>query len=152
MRNIAMDACVRFLMTAVFSAAALTAAGCAKKDTRAGASESVPVSVGTAARQDVPLELRAIGHVEPSTTVSLKARVNGEVTKVGFKDGENVKQGDLLFQIDPRPYAAALAQARAQLERDRAMAQLAHDTGALAPAPGSGTAAPPSTKGSTGTP
>jgi membrane fusion protein, multidrug efflux system len=127
MSNIAKGACVRFLLTAVFSAAALAAAGCAKKDTRAGVKESVPVTVGTAARQDVPLELRAIGHVEPSTTVALKARVNGEVTKVGFKDGENVKQGDLLFQIDPRPYEAALAQARAQLERDRAMAQWSQD-------------------------
>lgn len=115
------------LQAAVFCAAALTTAGCAKKETRAGTNESVPVSVGTAARQDVPLELRAIGHVEPSTTVSLKARVNGEVTKVGFKDGDNVKQGDLLFQIDPRPYEAALAQARAQLERDRAMAQWSQD-------------------------
>jgi multidrug efflux system membrane fusion protein len=49
--------------------------------------------------------------------------VGGEVTKVGFKDGDNVKKGDLLFQIDPRPYEATLAQARAQLERDRAMTQ-----------------------------
>jgi multidrug efflux system membrane fusion protein len=49
--------------------------------------------------------------------------VGGEVKKVGFKDGDNVKKGDLLFQIDPRPYEATLAQARAQLERDRAMTQ-----------------------------
>ena len=104
-------------------AAALAAAGCAKKDTRAAAKETVPVTVGTAARQDVPLEVRAIGHVEPYSSVALKARVGGEVTRVGFKDGQNVKKGDVLFQIDPRPYEATLAQARAQLERDRAVAK-----------------------------
>ncbi|HLN59715.1 MAG TPA: efflux RND transporter periplasmic adaptor subunit [Thermoanaerobaculia bacterium] len=124
MSNIVESASVQLLLrAAVFSAAALTAAGCAKKDTRGAAKESVPVSVGTAARQDVPLELRAIGHVEPSSTVSLKARVGGEVMKVGFKEGEDVTKGQLLFQIDSRPYEAMLAQARAQLERDRATAE-----------------------------
>lgn len=108
----------------LLAAAVLAAAGCAKKDERAGAvKETVPVTVGTAARQDVPLEVRAIGHVEPYSMVALKARVGGEVTKVGFKDGQNVRKGDLLFQIDPRPYQATLAQARAQLERDRAVAK-----------------------------
>jgi multidrug efflux system membrane fusion protein len=113
----------RFFLLTLLGAAVSAAPGCAKKDARGAVKESVPVTVGTAARQDVPLEVRAIGHVEPSSTVSLKARVGGEVTKVGFKDGDNVKKGDLLFQIDPRPYEATLAQARAQLERDRAMTQ-----------------------------
>jgi membrane fusion protein, multidrug efflux system len=113
----------RFLALSLAVAAAFAAAGCAKKDTRAAVKETVPVTVGTAARQDVPLEVRAIGHVEPYSTVALKARVAGEVTKVGFKDGQNVKKGDVLFEIDPRPYEATLAQARAQLERDRAVAK-----------------------------
>jgi len=122
------SASVRLLLGgAVFSAAVLAAAGCAKKDPRSGAKELVPVTVGTAARQDVPLELRAIGHVDPSSTVSLKARVAGEVTKVGFKEGENVQKGALLFQIDSRPYEATLAQARAQLERDQATAKWAEN-------------------------
>jgi multidrug efflux system membrane fusion protein len=110
----------RFLAVGLAVAAA---AGCGKKDARPAVKETVPVTVGTAARQDVPLEVRAIGHVEPYSTVALKARVGGEVTKVGFKDGQNVKKGDVLFQIDPRPYEATLAQARAQLERDRAVAK-----------------------------
>ncbi len=115
-----------FLLLALLGAAAPAAPGCAKK-TRVAAKESVPVTVGTAAKQDVPLELRAIGHVEPFSTVALKARVGGEVTKVGFKEGEDVRKGALLFQIDPRPYEAALAQARAQLERDSAMAKWSED-------------------------
>jgi multidrug efflux system membrane fusion protein len=114
----------RFFLLALLAAAVLAATGCAKKDERAGAvKETVPVTVGTAARQDVPLEVRAIGHVEPYSMVALKARVGGEVTKVGFKDGQNVRKGDLLFQIDPRPYQATLVEKRAQLERDRAVAK-----------------------------
>jgi membrane fusion protein, multidrug efflux system len=107
-------------------AIALTAAAgaCAKKQPPPRA-EGVPVSVGTVARQDVPLEVRANGHVDPYSTVAIKARVGGEVTRVGFHEGQNVHQGDVLFQIDPRPYASALAQAQAQLERDRAIAKKA---------------------------
>ena len=126
-------------------AAALAAAGCAKKDTRAALKETVPVTVGTAARQDVPLEVRAIGHVEPYSTVALKARVGGEVTRVGFKDGQDVKKGDVLFEIDPRPYEATLAQARASWFL--AMAQLAHDTGVLPPPAGAAAAPPSAAKG-----
>ncbi len=111
---------------ALLGAAVSAAPGCAKP-ARPPAKESVPVTVGTAARQDVPVEVRAIGHVEPYSTVAVKARVGGEVTKVGFKDGQDVRKGQLLFQIDPRPYEALLAQARAQLERDRAMAKWSED-------------------------
>jgi multidrug efflux system membrane fusion protein len=114
----------RFLLLALLGAAVLAGSGCVKKDARAGAvKETIPVTVGTAARQDVPLEVRAIGHVEPYSMVALKARVGGEVTSVGFKDGQNVRKGDVLFQIDPRPYQATLGEKRAQLERDRAVAK-----------------------------
>jgi membrane fusion protein, multidrug efflux system len=104
------------------------AAGCSKKDAKAGAPpEAAPVTVASVARQDIPVEVRAIGHVEPFTTVDVKARVGGQVTRVGFREGQNVRKGDVLFQIDPRPYQAALAQARAQLERDRALARNAEE-------------------------
>jgi len=110
------------------AAAFLTAVGCSKEDARAGAPpEAAPVTVASVARQDIPVEVRAIGHVEPFTTVDVKARVGGQVTRVGFREGQNVRKGDLLFQIDPRPYQAALAQARAQLERDRALARNAEE-------------------------
>jgi len=100
------------------------AGGCAKKQPPPRV-EGVPVSVGTVARQNVPLEVRANGHVDPYSTVAIKARVGGEVTRVGFREGQNVHQGDVLFQIDSRPYASTLAQAQAQLERDRAIAKKA---------------------------
>lgn len=125
MTNISKTALFYFARAAgALLAAAVLAAACAKKDARAGAvKETIPVTVGTAARQDVPLEVRAIGHVEPYSMVALKARVGGEVTSVGFKDGQNVRKGDVLFQIDPRPYQATLGEKRAQLERDRAVAK-----------------------------
>jgi multidrug efflux system membrane fusion protein len=97
------------------------------KKSRAAPREAVPVTVGTAGRQDVPLEVRAIGHVDPYTTVSLKARVAGEVVKVGFREGQDVQKGSLLFQIDPRPYQATLGEKQAQLERDHAIAKNAQD-------------------------
>ncbi len=114
--------------SAVVVALAVAAIGCSKKDPRAGApAEAAPVTVANVARQDVAVEVRAIGHVEPFTTVAVKARVGGQVIRVGFREGQDVRRGDLLFQIDPRPYQAALAQARAQLERDRAIARNAEE-------------------------
>ena len=109
--------------------ATMAAFGCArKKDPKAGAApETAPVTVASVSRQDIPVEVRAIGHVEPFSTVDVKALVGGQVTRVGFQEGQNVHKGDLLFQIDPRPYQAALAQARAQLERDRALARNAEE-------------------------
>jgi membrane fusion protein, multidrug efflux system len=109
------------------AAACFAAAACGTKQAGPPAKESVPVTVGTAARQAVPVEVRAIGHVDPYSSVALKARVGGEVVKVGFKEGQDVRKGDLLFQIDPRPYEATLAQMRAQLERDRAVAKNTED-------------------------
>jgi multidrug efflux system membrane fusion protein len=111
----------------VLAAGALAASGCGRGGARGQANEGIPVTVETAARQDVPVEVRAIGHVDPYTTVSVKARVAGEVTKVGFREGQDVRKGDLLFQIDPRPYEMALAQSQAQLERDKAVSKYAED-------------------------
>jgi multidrug efflux system membrane fusion protein len=88
---------------------------------------SAPVKIGDVTRMDVPLQINAIGNVEAYNTVSVKAMIAGEVNDVHFKEGQDVKQGDLLFQIDPRPYAAALKQAEAQLARDVAQAKNAEE-------------------------
>src|SRR5205814_5486660 len=80
----------------------------------------VPVSVAKATQESVPTELRVVGSVEASTIVQVKSQVGGELVKVGFNEGQNVAQGDLLFQIDPRPYEEALRQAEASVVRDRA--------------------------------
>jgi len=87
----------------------------------------VPVKTGDVMQQNVPVQINAIGNVEAYNTVSVKALIGGEVIDVHFKEGQNVKQGDLLFLIDPRPYEAALKQAVAQLARDQAQAKNAEE-------------------------
>jgi multidrug efflux system membrane fusion protein len=82
----------------------------------------VPVTVATAERRTVPFELPATGTVEPLQTVAVQAQVSGVLRRVAFKEGDEVKQGQVLFELDARPYRAALGQASAILERDRAQA------------------------------
>jgi multidrug efflux system membrane fusion protein len=82
----------------------------------------VPVLVATVTEKTVPVELKVIGNVEAYSTVSIKSRLAGQLVKVNFKEGQDVKQGDLLFVIDPRPYEAALRQVEANLVRDKALA------------------------------
>jgi membrane fusion protein, multidrug efflux system len=82
----------------------------------------VPVLVGTVTEKTVPVELKVIGNVEAYSTVSIKSRLAGQLVQVNFKEGQDVKQGDLLFVIDPRPYEAALKQVEANLARDKALA------------------------------
>jgi membrane fusion protein, multidrug efflux system len=80
----------------------------------------VPVTPGTVVARDVPVLLRGIGTVQAYNMVTVKSRVDGQIVKVNFKEGQEVKQGDPLFQIDPRPYQAALEQAQAAKLKDEA--------------------------------
>lgn len=83
----------------------------------------VPVSVEKATREDVPVSLRAIGAVTERSAVSVRSRVEGEVREVHFREGREVRKGDLLFSIDPRPFQAAVHQIEADERRDRALAE-----------------------------
>jgi len=102
-------------------AAAIVLAGCARK-AAPPPPEAVPVTAARVERRDVPVEVTAIGHVEPYSTVAVKSQVSGTLLSVGFTQGQDVRKGDLLFEIDPRPFRAALDQAKANLARDRAQA------------------------------
>lgn len=82
---------------------------------------AVAVDVATAERRDVPLYLEGLGTVQAFYTVTATARVDGQIEKIGFTEGEDVKKGALLAQIDPRPYRAALDQAIATRDKDRAL-------------------------------
>lgn len=79
------------------------------------------VKVAKAETRTVPIEVKTIGTVDPVTTIVVRARIGGALTKVYFQEGQLVKQGDLLFEIDPRPYEEAIRQAEANLARDRAL-------------------------------
>ena len=85
-----------------------------------GGGAPVPVRVGKVSTQDIPIRGQTIGTVIANAVVSLKSQVDGQLLSAKFKEGDLVKQGDVLFQIDPRPLEAALRQAEAQIARDQA--------------------------------
>jgi membrane fusion protein, multidrug efflux system len=120
-------------------AAVLALAGC----DRAGSAQApaaplaVPVTAGEAVEKSVPIQLTAVGNAMAYTTVGIKSQINGQVVQVHFKEGLDVRTGDLLFTIDPRPFEAALRQAEAALlqrhaEVQQAIANLERDTAQLA--------------------
>ncbi len=81
---------------------------------------AVPVTAGTVRAENVPVFLHGIGTVQAYNMVSVKSRVDGQIVKVDFKEGQEVKEGEPLFQIDPRPFQAALEQAQAAKQKDEA--------------------------------
>ena len=95
--------------------------GCSKPPAKQGR-PAVAVALGTATRQDVPFDIAGIGLVTPMQTSPVVSQVAGIVTAIDFTEGQDVKKGDVLFRIDPRPYQAAYDQALAVLARDKATA------------------------------
>jgi multidrug efflux system membrane fusion protein len=81
----------------------------------------VPVGVVPVQKGDMPVSLSQLGTVSPLATVTVKTQINGYLTEVAFKEGQMVKRGDFLAQIDPRPYQVALEQAEATLAKDQAL-------------------------------
>ena len=122
------------VFSGIFALAVLAAVGFmafqanrgSRADTQKGP-PAVPVSTVAVAVKSVPVRLQAIGNVEPYTTVAVKARVDGQIVSVHFKEGDEVRQGTVLFEIDPRPFAAALKQAQANLLKDKALLDRANE-------------------------
>jgi multidrug efflux system membrane fusion protein len=83
----------------------------------------VPIAVGKVVQKPMPVEVQAIGTVEPARTVTVRAQITGELTSVNFKEGDDVQAGQVLFSLDRRPFEAALKQAEANLARDVAQAE-----------------------------
>lgn len=81
----------------------------------------VPVGTATAQKGDMPVTLSGLGTVTPLAVVTVKTQINGYLMAVGFQEGQHVKKGDFLAQIDPRPYQVALEQAEGQLAKDQAL-------------------------------
>src|SRR2546425_410154 len=108
-------------MTAATRVALLLVLGCSHKG--AGGPARVPVTVARAEQRAVPYEIVATGTAEPRQTVAVQSQVTGVLTHVAFREGDEVASGQVLFQIDPRPFRAALDQARAMLARDVAQAE-----------------------------
>ncbi len=108
------------VVAAVVIVAAATARALVKSGGKGGPrAEVVPVSASVVAQKSIPLTTRAIGNVEAYSTVVIRALVSGELVKIHFKQGQEVRKGDLLFTIDPRPLQAALDQAQGTLAKDK---------------------------------
>ena len=101
---------------------ALLVSGCSNKAAQATFERPpAPVSVTAAVAQDVPTYIDAIGKTVSREVVAIQPQVSGRITKIHFTDGANLKKGDLLFTIDPRPFEVALSQAQAKVSQDIAL-------------------------------
>ncbi len=120
----------RFRNFAAVAAVALTISislGCSKNTAQAAGPNAnqrpaAPVVVSTVEQHDVPVQVTAIGNVESYQTVQIRSQVNGQLQRVLFKEGDDVRKGQLLFQLDKAPFQAALEQAEGNLQRDQANA------------------------------
>ncbi|MGA7920802.1 MAG: efflux RND transporter periplasmic adaptor subunit [Candidatus Acidiferrales bacterium] len=99
-------------------------AACSTQTAQTAPNLAVPVTVAKAEQKTVPINLTAIGTAEAFSTVSIKSQVNAVLEQVHFRQGDFVKKGDLLFTLDARPFQSSLAQAQANLARDRAQEEL----------------------------
>jgi multidrug efflux system membrane fusion protein len=97
------------------------------KPRKASAPPAVPVLAAAVETRDVPLETNAVGRVDPYATVAVRSRVGGPIVRVTFREGQDVRQDELLFEIDRRPFEVALQVSLANLERDRARAREADE-------------------------
>ena len=116
---------LRLLRLAALLLLAVQVGACGQKssgaaDKKSAGGPAIPVVVAPVIGKTVPLRVEAIGNVEPYKTVAIKSRVDGQIVKVFFTDGQEVKEGQPLFQLDPRPFQASLQQAEANLLRDKA--------------------------------
>lgn len=123
----------RALAVLAFAATSLSLAACSDRansaQNRAAPAPAVPVAVAVAERKLVPLQVTAVGNVQAYTTVTVKPQVAGQIVAVHFAEGQEVKRGDLLFTLDPRPLEAAVRQAEANAAKD--VAQLRQAEAAL---------------------
>src|ERR1700730_18425524 len=103
-----------------FILSACSTANSKQQQAQATAPRAVSVAIAQVKVQDVPVYVTGLGSVTAFNTANIKSRVDGQIMKVNFREGQNVKQGELLILIDPRQYLAQLEQAQAQQFRDQA--------------------------------
>src|SRR5512147_1115734 len=119
--------CCVFCLAAIASISLLV--GCSKNPGTAqaagpagGQRPPAPVVVSTVEQRDIPIQINAIGNVEAYQMVQIRSQVNGQIERVFFKEGDDVRKGQMLFQLDKAPFQAALKQAEGNLQRDQANA------------------------------
>jgi membrane fusion protein, multidrug efflux system len=117
----------RALALVLALAAAAGVGACSRGEGKGGRGGAVPVRVAVAIERDVPVVVRAVGKIVSSQSVAIRAQVSGTLVAAHFIEGQPVKKGDLLLEIDRRPFQAAVSEAAARLQQDRARAENARD-------------------------
>ena len=112
-----------FLVAGGFVLSGCRNGGSAQAAGGAGGRPPAPVVVASVEQKDIPVQISAIGNVEAYQTVQVRSQVSGQIQKVLFREGEDVRQGQLLFQLDKRPFQADLEKAIGQLKHDEAQAE-----------------------------
>lgn len=122
----AISRCHYSLLVSVLGLGLFFAAGCSSKEAvqaAGGGRPPAPVVAASVEQRDVPVQINAIGNVEAYQTVQIRSQVNGQIESIYFKEGQDVNQGQLLFQLDKRPFQADLEKAIATLRHDEATAE-----------------------------
>ncbi len=118
---------LRLLIVFVVLSILLFVSGCASKEQAQAAATAgrppAPVVVASVEQRDIPVQIRAIGNVEAYQTVQIRSQVNGQIQKIFFKEGQDVRKDQLLFQLDKRPFQADLEKAIGQMKKDQAQAE-----------------------------
>lgn len=112
---------------ALFVSSLAPSLGCGGRTKKPAAPAAVPVLAAAVETRDVPLDATAVGRVDPFATVAVRSRVGGPIVRVTFREGQDVRKDELLFEIDRRPFEVALQVSLANLERDRARAREADE-------------------------
>ena len=119
------------ILMGLLTLSALLLSGCASEKkadpAKARRDRPVPVTVSPVLQKTIPVEVSGIGNAEAYSMVAVKSRIGGELKKIHFREGQEVRQGDLIFTIDPQPYEAALKQTQANLARTAALARKAEE-------------------------
>ena len=116
------------ILFSLLTAALIFLSGCGTKGAApmaggSGGRPPAPVVVAGVERRDIPVQIHAIGNVEAYQTVQIRSQVNGQIQKIFFKEGEDVREGQPLFQLDKRPFQADLEKAIGQMKHDQAQAE-----------------------------
>lgn len=115
------------LLALAFACCLVSSLASCGKAKKVSAPPAVPVLAAAVETRDVPLDASAVGRVDPFATVAVRSRVGGPIVRVTFREGQDVRQDELLFEIDRKPFEVALHVSLANLERDRARAREADE-------------------------
>jgi multidrug efflux system membrane fusion protein len=114
-------------ITLIFFLALILCTACTTTKEKPKPKPAVPVKVTQALQKDVPVQIKAIGTIEAFTSVAIKSQVSGQIARIHFQEGSDVKKGDLLISIDPEPFLAALSQYEAALSKNLSQAKFARE-------------------------